>query len=216
MHFKNSIMTTAKLSANWILTIPKGAPGKPQEIKGSELDNLNNEFFKHTDNGFEFYCPCNGVTTPNSHYPRCELREIIDGKEAAWEFEKGTHTMTYEVSCDHLPKNKPQICIGQVHNAKDDVFEVRFETDKINVTHNSTSYGTLGSFELGKSVVIVIIIDKGIVKITLKDKTISFKPKGGKGCYFKLGDYVQSNKDHGDELDFGKVTLKSVVVKHTK
>ena len=201
------------ISNNWNLSLPTGTAGKPTVIEPpvSKYTDVN---FYPVGGTVVFKAPCNGVTTPNSTYPRCELRELVAGKLAAWDISKGTHVMTYTASCDHLPKNKPQLVMGQVHGANDDVFEIRFTGPKLEVIHNAKVYGTLlTSYVLGTFITIKATCEKGTVKIECGKASVNFKANS-KGCYFKVGCYVQSNGSHGDASDYGQVSLKSVNVVH--
>jgi len=200
---------------NWKLTLPTGSAGKPTELTVGEFSKLKNDFFFIQNNALVMHAPCNGFTTPNSTYPRCELREIIGINDAAWDCSKGTHSMIYKISCNHLPKNKPQLVMGQIHGTSDDIIEIRLTGSHLEVIHNSTVYGTLlTNYKLGTFIEIKIIAEKNQINVTYLNKTITVKPKTTKGFYFKVGCYVQSNASKGDGNDYGEISLQKVTVSH--
>lgn len=208
----NPIDITGK---NWKLNLPIGKKESPDELSSEQFGKLKNEYFFIKNQALFFKAPCNGVTTKGSNYPRSELREMVNGQRAAWDMGKGTHSMVYTIACNHLPKNKPQVVMGQIHDKEDDVVEVRLTGSHLELMHDSTVYGTLlTTYKLGTFVEIKIITEKGFIKVSCNEKTISVKHKSPKGCYFKVGCYVQSNAEKGDKDDYGETALKKVEVKH--
>jgi poly(beta-D-mannuronate) lyase len=204
---------------DWELTIPIGPKGHPTVIGPKQLETLDDVYFHYSPNGSAtLTCPCDGITTPNTKYTRTELRELMnDGKEkAAWNFSKGTHTMKYTGCCTHLPKNKPQLVFGQVHDKNDDIFEMRFTGSHFEAIHNSKTFGTLlTNYKLGEKIDVEMIIEEGNVTIKVGANAIHFRPKAKGPAYFKLGAYVQSNRYYGDGNDFGEVIIDKVEISHT-
>jgi len=65
----------------WQLQEPVGSPGSPTTISSARLQGANGYqdayFYTDTrDGAMTFWAPEKGVTTPNSHYARSELREL--------------------------------------------------------------------------------------------------------------------------------------------
>jgi hypothetical protein len=59
-----------------------------------------------------FWDPESGVSTPHSHYPRSELRELnADGSDASWPI-SGTNTLSASVAVTQVPDH---VCVGQLH-----------------------------------------------------------------------------------------------------
>jgi hypothetical protein len=59
-----------------------------------------------------FWDPENGTPTPNSNYPRTELREMsAQGTAADWAV-AGTHTLSATVKVTQVPDH---VCVGQIH-----------------------------------------------------------------------------------------------------
>lgn len=204
--------------SNWYLTLPTGKTHSPTLIKPPQLATYADANFVHnTDGSITFTTPCSGVTTDNTKYARCELRELVGGKNASWAMTKGLHTMEYVAQVDHLPAKKPYVVVGQIHGPSDDVIEVRLMGHDLQVIHNSTVYTELDThYVLGAKFKVKISCSSGKITIWYNDvqKTIIAKPADTKDCYFKVGNYVQSNKSTGDAGDHSTVRLYSVSVSH--
>ena len=114
---------------NWKLTLPTGQEGKPEEIVEPELSSFTNDFFRLNDgrDGVVFTANAGGVTTSGSSYPRSELREMNGQEKASWSNTAGTHTMRVREAVTRLPAVKPHVVAAQIHDAEDDVIEVRLE-----------------------------------------------------------------------------------------
>jgi hypothetical protein len=103
--------------SHWKLQEPVGLPGSPTAIGPAALRGPNgfqdNYFFTDKiDGAMTFWDPENGVTTPNSNYPRSELRELnADGSQANWPV-TGTNTMSATLAVTQVPDH---VCIGQIH-----------------------------------------------------------------------------------------------------
>lgn len=199
---------------DWKLTLPFGSEIKDPKV----IADLKNKYFYLTDKGLVMNAPCNATTTKNSKYPRCEFREWTK-KDIFWSA-KGTHALKYRAACTHLPKNKPEIVCGQVHDLEDDVFEIKFSGTDIIVFHDSTVYGKLlTGYKLGEFITFSIDITDGdvIISATRDDSSIqklSFKMVSIENCYFKVGAYVQSNASKGDGDDYGEIILEYADIIH--
>jgi hypothetical protein len=101
----------------WELQEPVGAAGAPTTITPGALEGpsgfQDSYFFTDsTDGAMTFWDPENGVTTPDSSYPRSELREMnTDGSEANWPV-AGTNTLSATVEVPQVPDH---VCVGQIH-----------------------------------------------------------------------------------------------------
>jgi hypothetical protein len=101
----------------WELQEPVGTAGNPTTIGPMALEGPNgfhdSYFFTDaTDGAMTFWDPESGVTTPDSSYPRSELREMnADGSAANWAI-AGTNTLSASVSVTQVPDH---VCIGQIH-----------------------------------------------------------------------------------------------------
>ena len=86
------------------------------EISSSKLQGASGYhdsyfFTDSTDGSMTFWDPENGQTTPNSNYPRTELKEVSGGATASWPV-TGTHTMSATHKSTEIPDH---VCVGQVH-----------------------------------------------------------------------------------------------------
>ena len=80
-----------------------------------------------------FSAPGDGVTTKNSQYPRSELREMNGSEKAAWSNTTGTHSLDVCEAITQFPSGKPEVVGAQIHDAADDVLEIRLEGQKLAV-----------------------------------------------------------------------------------
>src|SRR5205807_428452 len=107
--------------SHWELQLPVGSAGSPTTISPKQLEGASgfqDSYFytNSTDGSMTFWDPENGVTTPNSSYPRSELREMnADGSAAAWTM-PGTHTLSATVKVTKVPNH---VCVGQIHLSQD-------------------------------------------------------------------------------------------------
>lgn len=184
-----------------------------------------------------FRAPVNGVTTGGSGYPRSELRERMlkpgtkDTIDASWSSTEGVHTMFIEQAITALPKKKPHVVAGQIHDADDDILAIRLEGTKlfINYTNKDGKKNLKESltdkYKLGDKFQIEIVVNGGKVKVTYKSSTDTKDPKEftfdkpGSGLYFKAGAYTQSNKETEDAAyynadNYGEVEVYALRVTH--
>ncbi|MGH3426505.1 MAG: polysaccharide lyase family 7 protein, partial [Mycobacteriales bacterium] len=106
----------------WKLQLPGGS----SEHSYPDLANYTDKNFRLNDagDGIVFRASVGGSTTPNSSYPRSELREMNGPSEAAWDAKSGTHTLSVKQAVTELPPVKPQVVTAQIHDANDDIIEV--------------------------------------------------------------------------------------------
>ncbi|MES2900737.1 MAG: polysaccharide lyase family 7 protein [Pseudomonadota bacterium] len=99
----------------WNLQLPSGSPRRPDTISPTRLEGGYTSQYFYTDSGdgaMTFWTPEQGVTTPNSNYPRSELREMnTDGSAANWDLTAGTHTLNATLRVVQVPKS---VAIGQI------------------------------------------------------------------------------------------------------
>jgi Alginate lyase len=215
--------------ANWKLTIPTGPAKDATEVQQPALATYTDKYFRlnPAGDGVQLSAPCDGSTTSGSNYPRCELREMVGEKEAAWPSAKGVAHLTVDLSVDVLPPNKKQVVFTQIHGPDADLIElvgdglnsalgdkrtaltVRYE-GKTQAIHLDDDYplGTRFTVDINVTGGVITIGYNGTPKLTLKAK--------GDGYYFKAGAYVQSNPPHGDTGDaYGQVTVYALTATHT-
>jgi hypothetical protein len=184
-------------------------------------------FYTAPDGAMAFWCPVTGATTPNSHYPRSELRENPVGGD--WQI-SGTHSLTASFKVTKTPSSKGTI-IGQVHgNAVDgtgEILKLEWTTantiiasveDNNTTTQSDKAMGTYAlnalmsyTIKLENSQLTVSVTDaKGVTKTVTSSYSASRWTKDS--YYFKLGDYVQL--DTGASTDGGRVSFYSFAITH--
>jgi poly(beta-D-mannuronate) lyase len=204
---------------NWYLTLPSGKDGHPDTIHQPQLKNYSDSNFKVDGSAVVFKGPCDGVTTINSHYPRSELRETKGSALAAWSL-NDVSEMVWSGAVTHLPEHKPEVVIGQIHDAKDDVVMIKLAGKVLTFENNGKTIKTLDSnYELGKQYTLKLRVEKMVISVFYNDmsKSVgSWKGKNSKSVnYFKVGCYTQSNKLRGAlPGEYAETKLFSVLVKH--
>lgn len=171
-----------------------------------------------------------GSTTGGSNNPRSELREMLKNYHyqnsksyVAWSNTKGTHTMWIKQKVTHLTYVKPHTVTGQIHDASDDVCVFRVEGLNGGSSGTSGTVGKLDSlaqiwitdgnnthaylidaaYKIGTVYEVKFIAHDGVLEFEYNGKRVAYKKtKSYSGCFFKLGDYTQSNSGTApDEVD---------------
>jgi len=199
----------------WELQEPVGSPGSPTIIHPAALvgpSGYHDDYFYTDPNcgAMTFWDPESGVTTPNSTFPRSELREMnSDGSEANWPL-SGTNTLSATVAVTRVPDH---VCIGQVHcgtplqagvvattkplvelyyYANGDI-KVGIENDPAG---GQTTY-PITNVPLGTRFSYAIqLLGDGTLNLTVNGSKRSFTVPSafaGYGEYFKAGNYDQTN-----------------------
>jgi poly(beta-D-mannuronate) lyase len=204
----------------WKLTLPIDTPrsGRPDEIVRPQLSNFSAaRIFQTSDDGSGviFRAPCGGVTTSGSSYPRCELREMQPAgkKEASWNTEDNAiHSLTAFLAVTHLPAVKPHVVCAQIHDASDDLIEVRVEGRKLLVERAGQDSVLLDrNYQLGTMFDLKIESGSGHVRVFYNGEEKLDWLIARRGCYFKAGCYTQSNIKKGDAADdYGEVLIKKL------
>ena len=191
-------------SNQWKLTLPDSR-------ETLEVTKSHEPFYKYTHEGITFTCRSNSGTTPNTKYSRCELREMNNGKPVSWETGR-PHKLSFTFKIISKPTKRPKIVVGQIHDDKDDVIELlaNFETGVYEVIHNTSHYGILiPKLELDKFYDVTISTSlKGIQTTCGDQKVMVSTKKSVKNCYFKAGNYLQSN----EKDDEASVFIKNIVI----
>ncbi|MDP4625190.1 MAG: polysaccharide lyase family 7 protein [Akkermansiaceae bacterium] len=157
-----------------------------------------------------------GVTTSGSKNPRSELREMKPGYpkkhsqyHASWATDDGQiRSLVIKQKVTHLTSVKPHVVTGQIHDSEDDVTVFRVEghgggspdaeisTASIWITDGDKSHGYLvdDDYKLGTVFTVRFIVSGGVISYEYNGKRLPYsQKKSAKGCYFKLGNYTQSN-----------------------
>ncbi|MBI2382461.1 MAG: polysaccharide lyase family 7 protein [Gammaproteobacteria bacterium] len=107
--------------SHWQLTLPVdaggGTRGPAATVPSQQLvDGYTSAWFYATENdGVTFWAPVNGAVTPNSSYPRCELRELLDPADASVNWSSGDFAeLSAFVAVHQTPAANGKLTIGQI------------------------------------------------------------------------------------------------------
>lgn len=227
----------------WELQLPVKSQTSVQIIPSCELEKgyTSKYFFTNkTDGSMTFWCPANGATTPNSHYPRSELRE--NAPKGDWNYLNGNHKLSASCTVTLLPNNKG-IYIGQIHGDDGDhnpqLVKLLWSLDNkiiVEVQQDAKpgSYFKydLGTFKLGEkleysfnlvniskdntklTVTVVRIVNNKLVKKSIT-KTYKNKYWNKQKCYFKAGAYVQEHTTDPNSTHAGSSQFYTLKVEHS-
>lgn len=197
--------------SSWKLTLPNS-----KEVTNPELTDNSEKYLPTV--GTMFRCPVNGSTTPNSSYPRMELREMDGNDKASWSAKKGRHTMFFDGAITFVPKTKKHVVCCQIHDADDDVLMIRLEMPVLFIEVGGNNVRTLdANYTLGKKFTIEMVAEKSEIKISYNNTlTKTFKNESA-GMYFKAGCYTQSNCSKEADCsasNYGEVVINTLIIKH--
>ncbi|WP_165452744.1 polysaccharide lyase family 7 protein [Paenibacillus thalictri] len=207
---------------NWKLTLPiPKSPSdlsSPLEIVQPDLDTYSiDPWFKvvHDSDGYavQFRANHGAVSTSGSKNPRSELREMKDNysgtgssSQMSWGTNDGkTHSMFIKQKVTHLTSVKPHTVVGQIHDASDDVTVFRVEGDnpggvsttaKIYITDGNNTHAYLldSNYVLGTVFTVKVTASGGVLSYEYNGQAVPYtQTKNATGCYFKIGNYTQSN-----------------------
>lgn len=190
---------------SWKLTLPCSK-------ETLEINKTIEPYYIINGDEIVFKCESNKGTTPNTKYSRCEYREMNkDGSKASWTMNDDKE-LKFSFKLVEKPEKRPRIVVGQIHDSKDDVIELLIDFTKgkpfYEVMHNTTHYGNIvDDFQLNKWYDVSIKVVKNKI-ISTCEKTITVESKA-KGCYFKVGNYLQS-REKGDKAT---VVVKNILLK---
>lgn len=219
--------------SNWKITIPfdengmDGAnSGVAKEIKLNSIAayTLKDYYFVNsTKNGVVFRAHAAGAHTSGSGYPRCEYREMTNGKEAKWQSNIGKHTLEIDQAITFLPIQKKHVVAGQIHSTGDfdDVITCRLEDKKLFLSHNGKAGKVITTnYVLGTRFKIKWEVENNEIKSFFNDQLVETYPLAFPDSYFKAGCYTQSaswgknNNHQADPKEYGEVVIYSLKVKH--
>jgi len=203
--------------SDWKLTLPVDTdrPGRPDEIVAPQIATFVAKGIFHAaadGTAVVFRATCGGVATSGSSYPRCELREMQLGgrKEAAWGTDDNTvHSLAARLAITHVPAVKPHVVCAQIHDAADDLLEIRVEGKKLQVERAEEGNVMLDrDYRLGTPFDLQIEAGRGHVRVFYNGEQKLDWQVVRRGCYFKAGCYTQSNARKGDTADdYGEVVI---------
>jgi hypothetical protein len=208
--------------AQWTLQLPVALNGSVEQIKGDKLEaGYTSQYFQSgADGSMVFWCPVNGGTTPNTKYPRSELRENAPGGD--WSLD-GDHEL--RASCKVLvTPSTGRVIIGQIHGHADEseILKLIWEGGKVSAAVEPTRAGEsllpLGTYKIGDSLVYSIRMRAGKLEVKVgangASKSVQFDYTAATWktdtYYFKAGAYAQD--DAGPASEGAKVAFYSLQV----
>ncbi len=143
----------------------------------------------------------------------------MNGSEkASWSNTSGTHVFDVREAFTKLPDAKPEVVGVQIHDAEDDVMQIRLEGKKLMVQyHDGKSEAVLDpDYQLGTPFDTRIVAANGKVDVLYNGEKKAELPLSGSGWYWKVGAYVQSNGSKGDGAgSTGEVVVYKADISHS-
>jgi hypothetical protein len=203
--------------SHWTLQLPVASNGSVLQITGDKLEGgYASEYFQSgADGSMVFWCPVTGGTTPNSHYPRSELRETPAGGD--WKL-SGDHELRATLRILAVPSNG-RLILGQIHGHVDEseIIKLLWDNGKLSaaVEPNRSSGEVqlaLGSYKIGDTIDYAIHMKAGMLEVRAGTKTVKYDYTAATWqtdtYYFKAGAYVQD--DAGSSSEGGKAAFYSL------
>lgn len=226
--------------SEWTLALPVDNDGKKVGT-AAQIKNLSayqgSEFFRATDDTLTFRAMVDGSTTSGTKYARSELREINDGKLAAWNLKQGG-TMTATLSVDDAPTyfdgTTGKLVIGQIHGKNDELVrlywdngavyfkndlagpsnkEMKFDLRADDGTMASIGKGEVFSYKIdavGNSLQVSVYADDKVYSSTTTINSIWQSDT----LYFKAGVYLGVNETQGTGV--GQASFYALDFGHTR
>lgn len=218
--------------STWELDLPVKSGSSVEIISNSQLESgyTSKYFFLSPDNSMTFMCPITGAHTPNSTFPRSELREVLPSGD--WSL-SGSHTLTVKCKVTQLAGGKG-IIIGQIHGddastnpqlvklfwTTDNEITVQIKSDT-NPSGSEITY-KLGTYKLGETISYQLEMVNGALTVIVTDAanntathTATFKNSywTKQKYYFKAGVYLQNHSTSGSQYGEAQFYVLSAVHK---
>ena len=201
---------------DWKLTLPVD---NNQDGKADEVTSLagyeNIPWFRRTPQGIVFRAPAGGARTSDATaFARSELREMAAPRTpAAWDCLAATRRMDIRQSLQHTTTAKPEVAIGQIHDARNDNLLIKYvgpsdangeqDTGRIEVYVNNAAQHELldAAYALGQTMQITVHAKHGRLEVDYRnlqsgvERTVVAQLDAASiagACYFKAGLYIQA------------------------
>lgn len=226
--------------SEWRLALPVDSSGKTTGLS-AQIDNLKaylgSEYFRTANNTLTFSAAVDGATTSSSKYARSELRELSDGRSAAWNLKQGG-TMTATLSVDSAPVyfngTTGKLVVGQIHGKNDELVRlywdngsVYFVNDKAGPSNKelkfqllsaegetpSVSLGETFSYKInaiGNTLEVIVYADGKTYSSTTTINSVWQSDS----LYFKAGVYLGVNETQG--MGVGQTSFYGLDFAHTQ
>ena len=203
--------------SSWKLQLPvSNGKGSVLEIKQPELATYNSTFF-YTDeeSSMSFWVPVGGATTPHSHNPRSELRQLND-----WTMGQGKHYMSVQLKVKQV-SSTGVTCVGQVHTdgvsgSCSVVLMLEWDNGKLWARLRDQECNTvskkLGEYALNETIKYEVTMDGSKLQMKTEQESVEYDYSFAKyQVYFKVGNYLQ---DHKSLSGGGLVSVYALETQH--
>jgi hypothetical protein len=210
----------------WHLTLPIGPSNSATQIDPPELDTYADAYFGIADKGDRVRMVDlfgGSRTSTGTAFARTELRQEYAGPgalgNADWPCKTSVHRMHVKQRIALTPLHKPEMSIGQIHDASNDLIEVRYigpeDADGIGTGDGKTDMGRIEAhfnndtafkvldttYTVGDVMALDVSTDgagsmtvhyENVTRGTAMDASAAFYASVSGGCYFKAGNYHQA------------------------
>lgn len=166
-------------------------------------------YFFAEDGELVFRAHCAGALTSPNAYPRCELREQINGEDSFWDY-SDEHELNVTLRITELPDEKQEVCVVQLKatntpettSGTDEVLRVEYRQDGSSGWHltinEASGPSNVLDYTLGETVHIRTYVNNDHVTLEMENLdtgdtyTTDYASDYTHG-YFKAGAYTQSS-----------------------
>ena len=236
---------------DWKIHLPVPGAGKEwaEEVAQPELGRISRHpwfFVNEAGTGVVFRANAGGArTSNNTRFARSELLQMdtaYDGdrqiryERRGWDLADGVERrMFIDQTITAVPLQKPQVVVGQIHNARDDVLMLKFEGDspgrrsvrgalQVRLNNAKDVYVIDPAYVLGTRFTVEVIAHAGRISVLYNGQATVVKEAPvrieTRDCYWKAGMYVQSssrntsayNNGFADEdpAEYGEVVVHAL------
>lgn len=168
-----------------------------------------NQYFFVSGNELVMRAHCAGALTSVNAYPRCELRQQINGNDTFWDYDD-EHELNVTFRITEVPNEKEEVCVVQCKGTNTpsttsgtkEVLRVEWRQDGSSGWHleenEDSGPSNVLNYSLGQTVHIRVYINNGQVSLEMENLSNgdtyshSFASDFSHG-YFKTGAYTQSS-----------------------
>lgn len=166
-----------------------------------------NQYFYVSGNEVVFKSHCAGALTSVNAYPRCELRQRINGEDTFWDF-SDEHELNATFRVTNLPNVKKEVCMLQIKGKNDfntsntkEVFRLEYRQGSQGlhlVENENTTYTYILPYSLNQTLKVRLYVNNDRVDVTITNVTTGavythdYDSNYNNG-YFKAGAYTQSS-----------------------
>ncbi|WP_299437162.1 polysaccharide lyase family 7 protein [uncultured Aquimarina sp.] len=171
-----------------------------RDITGAIPSPYSDYFYVEGDE-VVFKAHCGGATTSGSSYPRSELRQTPGGNDNYWSMDDYQY-LDVRVRATHLPVEKPEVSMVQIHGPQDEPLRVEYRADDeglhVVMNENNTAENVL-PYSLGEQLRVTVTVNNGNIRCVIVNESRpnlaawdeNWDAEDSTG-YFKVGCYTQS------------------------